>query len=248
MSGDQPKPDTEQRPAPPESAGSQPAYDRFIDSQAALDGELGPSIEAPPVDSAHGTRPSRKSAWLAMGAVAVALGLLWLAPGISEQNVAQNPSSVSGDQGYGNDEADAETDALAKGKPAPLQFTMKDMNGIDVKLASFKGKVILLNFWATWCGPCRLEMPEIIHRSENTTGLLVIAINVQETEEQVAAFANDFKMTMPIVRDVDAEIRDLYKVRGMPTSVFIDRQGKVSAYREGVMSPKLLEELLTPIL
>jgi thiol-disulfide isomerase/thioredoxin len=143
--------------------------------------------------------------------------------------------------------ADNSATGIEKGKVAPnFRMQLKDDQGLY--LSDLAGQPILVNFWATWCGPCRLEMPEIIHHSENTPGLLVIAINVQETEEQVAAFANDFKMTMPIVRDVDAEIRDLYKVRGMPTSVFIDRQGKVSAYREGVMSPKLLEELLTPIL
>jgi hypothetical protein len=71
---------------------------------------------------------------------------------------------------------------------------------------------------------------------------------VQETEERVAAFASDFNLPMPVVRDVDAEIRDLYEVRGMPTTVFVDRSGKVSTYREGVMSPAMLEELLQPIL
>jgi thioredoxin-related protein len=78
--------------------------------------------------------------------------------------------------------------------------------------------------------------------------LLVIAINVQEEEGPVSGFANDFNMTMPVVRDVDAKIRDLYQVRGMPTSVFVDRAGKVATYREGVMSPSMLESLLTPIL
>jgi hypothetical protein len=91
-------------------------------------------------------------------------------------------------------------------------------------------------------------MPEIVHHAENTPDLLVIAINVQEEEGAVSGFANDFNMTMPVVRDVDAKIRDLYHVRGMPTSVFVDRAGKVSTYREGVMSPSMLESLLTPIL
>jgi thiol-disulfide isomerase/thioredoxin len=105
----------------------------------------------------------------------------------------------------------------------------------------------MVNFWATWCGPCRLEMPEIVHRADNTPDLVVIAINVQETQEPIAAFASDFNMTMPIVRDQDAAIRDLYQVPGMPTTVFIDRAGKISTYRKGVLSPSMLQEYLALI-
>src|SRR4051812_17455828 len=126
-----------------ESDGSQQAYDRFVDGQAALTGELGESVEPP--------RPSRKSAWLAMVAVVVALGLLWLAPGVGnrarQQPAASSADPDAGQPGDATIDPDAAADALATGKPAPLQFTMQDMNGVDVKLASFKGKVILLNFW-----------------------------------------------------------------------------------------------------
>jgi hypothetical protein len=91
-------------------------------------------------------------------------------------------------------------------------------------------------------------MPEIVHHAEAVTDLLVLAINVQEEAAPVAAFAQDFNMTMPVILDEEAKIRDLYQVRGMPTSVFVDRAGKVATYREGVMSPAMLEEYLTPIL
>src|SRR4051812_13208032 len=90
-------------------------------------------------------RPSRRSMWLAMGAVAVALGLIWLAPGIG---VHQEEGTASERVTEYPGEPD---DMQATGKPAPLHFTLKDMNGADVKLESFKGKVILVNFWATWC-------------------------------------------------------------------------------------------------
>jgi thiol-disulfide isomerase/thioredoxin len=143
--------------------------------------------------------------------------------------------------------ADNSATGIEKGNTAP-NFRMQLSDEQGLYLSDLVGRPILINFWATWCGPCRLEMPEIVHHAETAPDLLVIAINVQEEEEPVAAFAGDFNMTMPVVRDVDAKIRDLYQVRGMPTSVFIDREGKVSTYREGVMSPNMLEELLTPIL
>jgi thiol-disulfide isomerase/thioredoxin len=143
--------------------------------------------------------------------------------------------------------ADNSTTGINAGDVAPnFRLQLSDEQGLY--LSDLQGRPVLLNFWATWCGPCRLEMPEIVSYAENNSDLLVIAINVQEQPEPIAAFANDFNMILPIVRDADAEIRDLYQVRGMPTSVFIDRQGKVSTYWEGVMSPSKLEEHLAAIL
>jgi thiol-disulfide isomerase/thioredoxin len=136
---------------------------------------------------------------------------------------------------------------INKGDVAPnFRLQLSDDQGLY--LSDLVGHPILINFWATWCGPCRLEMPEIVTHANNDSDLDVLAINVQEEEEPVAAFAGDFNMTMPVVRDVDAEIRDLYQVGGMPTSVFIDRQGKVVTYWMGVMSPSKLEELVAGIL
>ncbi|MCC6456571.1 MAG: TlpA family protein disulfide reductase [Caldilineaceae bacterium] len=142
---------------------------------------------------------------------------------------------------------DNSTTGINKGDVAPnFRLQLSDDQGLY--LSDLAGHPILINFWATWCGPCRLEMPEIVSHANNDSDLVVLAINVQEQQEPIAAFAGDFNMTMPVVRDVDADIRDLYKVGGMPTSVFIDRQGKVVTYWMGVMSPNKLEELVAGIL
>ncbi len=143
--------------------------------------------------------------------------------------------------------ADNSTTGINKGDVAPnFRLQLGDDQGLY--LSDLAGRPVLINFWATWCGPCRLEMPEIVAHANNDSDLVVLAINVQEEQEPIAAFAGDFNMTMPVVRDVDADIRDLYKVGGMPTSVFIDRQGKIATYWMGVMSPSKLEELVTGIL
>lgn len=136
---------------------------------------------------------------------------------------------------------------LRAGDIAPnFRLQLDDREGLY--LSDLVGHPILINFWATWCGPCRLEMPEIVHRSSTASDLIVLAVNVQEEPDPIAAFASDFNMTMPVVRDVDAKIRDLYQIRGMPTSVFVDREGKVASYWEGVLTPSRLEELLAAIL
>jgi thiol-disulfide isomerase/thioredoxin len=143
--------------------------------------------------------------------------------------------------------ADNSVTGVNAGDIAPnFRLQLNDDQGLY--LSDLANRPILINFWATWCGPCRLEMPEIVRHSAANQDLLVIAINVQEELAPVEAFASDFDMTMPVVLDTDGEVRDLYQVRGMPTSIFIDREGKVSTYWEGVLSPSKLEECLTLIL
>lgn len=143
--------------------------------------------------------------------------------------------------------ADNSTTGIQPGKIAP-NFRLQLDSDQGLYLADLVGRPILINFWATWCGPCRQEMPEIVHHANTNQELVVIAVNVQESVETIAVFATDFDMNLLVVRDTDAEIRDLYQVRGMPTTVFIDRTGQVSTYREGVMTAEMLEELLTPII
>jgi thiol-disulfide isomerase/thioredoxin len=244
MDVDQPQPpDAERRPPVPEPpAGSQPAYERFAEGQAALDHELGDTIEPP--------RPSRKSAWLAMGAVVVALGLLWLAPGVGEQGAPQESSTTSGDPAAGED-TDAETDALAKGKPAPLHFTMQDMNGVDVKLASFKGKVILLNFWATWCHPCRAEIPDLVAlQQQYGEDLVVLGVSIDDPLNKLKPYATEMHMNYPVLVGKDRQdVQDAFgPLWGIPVSVFVDRDGKIWKRHSGIASKAQMEREIKALL
>jgi thiol-disulfide isomerase/thioredoxin len=143
--------------------------------------------------------------------------------------------------------ANNSTTGINPGQSAPnFRITIGDKQGLY--LSDLVGRPVLINFWATWCGPCRIEMPEIIQRAAQNPDLLVLAVNVQEEKDTVAAFAGDFRMMMPVVLDEDAKIRDIYQVRGMPTSVFVGRDGKVSSYHAGVMSSSMLDDFLMPIL
>src|SRR5262245_53268574 len=90
----------------------------------------------------------------------------------------------------------------ADAKPANLDFTMKDMHGIDVKLSDFKGKVILLDFWATWCGPCKYEIPGFVELQDKygPKGLQVLGVSVDDPREKLAPFADHYRINYPILQ------------------------------------------------
>ena len=106
----------------------------------------------------------------------------------------------------------------------------------------------MINFWASWCGPCRIEMPDIVRQASDRADLVVLAINVQEDLDRVQTFVEEFQMSIPVPLDKRGDVRDLYQVRGMPTSVFIDRDGTVASTWAGLLTPDKLAELLNQIL
>ena len=136
---------------------------------------------------------------------------------------------------------------LAVGETAP-NFQLKDEDGHTVWLQDLKGQPVMINFWATWCGPCRIEMPDIVNQARETEDLIVLAVNVQEDLEAVQKFAEEFEMLLPVPLDKKGDVRNLYQVRGMPTSVFIDRDGNIAATWAGLLTPDKLSELVAKIL
>jgi peroxiredoxin/outer membrane lipoprotein-sorting protein len=114
-------------------------------------------------------------------------------------------------------------------------FKLKDLEGEEVHLRSLRGQVVLLNFWASWCGPCRLEMPVIekLHQQFKGKGLRVFGIN-DEDFETISEYLREYEYTFPTLIDEDQKAARLYRVRGIPTMVVIDRQGTVSHYRVGL--------------
>lgn len=115
------------------------------------------------------------------------------------------------------------------GQPAP-DISLMDMQGNQVSLSQFKGKVVILNFWATWCPPCREEMPsmEKLHRDFGEKGLVILAVNVEENGRQaVEAFLKKTPYTFPILFDGDKTAQNTYGVFRFPESFIIDRNGNV---------------------
>lgn len=175
-----------------------------------------------------------------MGALLVALTLFGMLSGRDYDPAAPPPAADSGPL------ADPESSAgLTVGQDAPLAFTLKDVNGVDVNLASFKGKVILINFWATWCGPCRVEIPDLVEL-QNTyrDDLVVLGIDVLDEFSRVAAFARELKVNYPMLdANTREEVEKAYgPMWGLPTSVVIDREGKVHRKHSGIATKEQFEE------
>jgi DsbE subfamily thiol:disulfide oxidoreductase len=114
--------------------------------------------------------------------------------------------------------------------PAP-DFTLSNLEGKKVSLKDYRGKVVFLNFWASWCGPCRSEMPDMdkLYREFKGKGFEIVAVNVKDKQPDAVAFLKQTKVSYPIMLDPAGEVGLLYGAWGMPASYLIDRQGVVLA-------------------
>lgn len=116
-------------------------------------------------------------------------------------------------------------------KPPAPPFTLPDGEGGELSLADLEGKVVVLNFWATWCPPCRKEMPSMQALWETLRGdsFELLAVNVGEDDDQVFAFRYSFEppLEFPIVIDADSEVTGRYPVTGLPTTFVVDKQGRL---------------------
>ena len=125
---------------------------------------------------------------------------------------------------------------LAGPAPAPAPaFTLASRAGQDVSLAQYKGQVVMLNFWASWCGPCRQEMPllESIYKKYNKMGFTMIGVNVEPDSNAANQWLKATPVSFPILYDRDSKVSKLYDVAGMPSTVIIDRSGKLRVLHRG---------------
>lgn len=130
------------------------------------------------------------------------------------------------------------------GEPAP-EFTLETPDGELVSLSDYRGQVVVLNFWATWCTPCRKEMPEFqalweAHEAEGD--VVVLAVNLQESAGNVTEFVDEFGLTFPVVLDSGGDVLDQYGLPGLPGTFFIDAEGVLQARVLGPLSGERLDE------
>lgn len=192
-----------------------------------------------------------RSAVLPLGIIAVILGGLWYwdargdsqsasdAYGVVELPVDKNPTDRS--------------PAPEVGRAGP-DFLLERPEGGTLRLSDLQGQPVILNFWATWCAPCRAEMPELVaaYAQFRDEGLIIVAVNLQETNGQVLDFAEEFGIDFPIVVDRDGELKDVWRlggpVDGIPTSYFLDETGVVQDLFLGPLTEDGLTERIESLL
>ncbi len=208
-------------------------------------------------------RPQRRREWsgwvrsivLPFVIVAAIVAGLWYF-----QNRDSSPS-VAGTGEFGTVELPAAKNVTGKspsgqkGRAAP-DFILERVGGDGgaLRLSDLQGRPVLVNFWATWCPPCRDEIPEIVraYEAHKGEGLVVVAVDLQEADETVRDFAEEFGMTFPIVVDRTGEVAQTWHVggpiRGIPSSYFVDASGVIQELFYGPMTDDIIEGNLTEIM
>ena len=127
--------------------------------------------------------------------------------------------------------------AVAPMSVAP-DFTLRSMSGSNLRLKEQRGNVVMINFWATWCGPCRQEMPHLnkLHDKYSPAGFVLLGVNVDEDTRYAAEVAKKLGIRFPVLLDTDKAISRLYDLSTMPSTVLIDRDGKVRYVHRGYLA------------
>jgi thiol-disulfide isomerase/thioredoxin len=171
------------------------------------------------------------------------LSVFALVSGAAILLLADTTSTVSDTASLINVRADQEA--------APL-FTSTDLDGKAFDLAAYKGKVLVLNFWATWCGPCRREIPDFIQLQDEygSGGLQVVGIALDEQGASIVKpFAEKFKINYPVVVDAKSEVAALYgQMNAIPVTIIVDRSGKIRSRQVGMRTKAQIEALAVPLL
>ncbi len=127
--------------------------------------------------------------------------------------------------------------ALAPATTAP-DFTLHAMTGANLQLKDQRGRVVMVNFWATWCGPCREEMPQLnrLYEKYRASGFVLLGVNVDDDTSKAAEVAKKLGLTFPVLLDTDKKVSKLYDLSTMPSTVIIDRDGKVRYVHRGYLA------------
>jgi peroxiredoxin len=129
-------------------------------------------------------------------------------------------------------------------------FTLRDLDGNEVELRDYAGKTVLINAWATWCPPCRAEMPMLVdaYQERKGNGFTILSINAGETRDEAAAFAAEYGMDFPVLLDSDSALLDSLLIDSLPTTVLVGTDGVVKAVHIGLLSPEVFASQITPLI
>lgn len=179
--------------------------------------------------------PGRLSALLLIGFGLIAIGVMFIL-------LLDKPSASASTQDFSTIPAKVDY-------PAP-ELTLTDLDAEAVSLVDYRGEVVLVNLWATWCPPCREEMPALLafHEKYKSAGFVLIAIDQGELLEQVLPFVNEFNLTFPVWMDQRSEASRAFNTMNLPSSYVIDRNGQVRLMWIGGISEKNLEKYVPDLI
>ena len=182
-----------------------------------------------------------KPKWVFLGAAVLALGLLAL-PMLRGQGGGETMKTAASAESKA-----ASCDATGA---ATFDFVLKDQNNQPVKLAEYKGKVVIVNFWATWCGPCKIEIPDFVklYADYKEKGLVIVGISIDDSPEQLQSFMREFKMNYPVVQ-MRPEVEDAWgPFYGYPTSFVVARDGSICTKHLGPATYQQFESEIKALL
>lgn len=194
------------------------------------------------------TTPDRRPLLVAGGFVALGLAAaLFLFGGSLNDRSATEPGLQSIPEF-------SETTAGSAARPGFVEvgqrvptFQLASLSGETVDLADYEGRPMLLNFWATWCPPCRMEMPHLERASRDyaDAGLVVVGVNQQESTRQVTSFVEEMGLSFPMLVDPDGRVGSSYGASSLPMSVFVDAEGRVTAVHRGGLTQAQIDDYLS---
>jgi peroxiredoxin len=202
-------------------------------------------------------QPNQTIRYVAMAVTVVALLAISI-PFVWQHSVEAEPGIAAGLAVAPVASHDAAAEAPGKdaacaadAKPANMDFKFKDLDGKEVPLSSYKGKVVLLNFWATWCGPCKAEIPGFVElQAKYKDKLTVVGLSVDDPADKARAFATEYKINYPILLgDGDEAVQDAYgPIWGIPASFIISKDGKVCRKHLGIAPKAVFEKELVALM
>jgi peroxiredoxin len=213
--------------------------------------------QPPPPDQQEQPSPSSRIRFAAIAATAIALVAVSV-PFVWEEHVvdatptaAVEPVAPVASHDAVPASAANDTACMANAKPANLDFTVKQLDGQDVKLSAYKGKVILLNFWATWCGPCKAEIPGFVElQAKYKDDLVILGFSVDDPADKARAFAKEYKINYPVLLGEGREdVQDAFgPIWGIPASFVISRDGRVCRKHPGIAPKAVFEKEIVALM
>jgi thiol-disulfide isomerase/thioredoxin len=213
----------------------------------------GPLQDAPAATPVAPPTSGSKMRMVAIGATAVALLGISI-PFVWQPHAESDPAAVIAADVTPAASHESSPDAgacIADAKPANLDFTFKDLDGKNVALSSFKGKVLLLNFWATWCGPCKAEIPGFVElQQQYGDKLAIVGFSVDDPADKAKAFATEYKINYPILLgEGREELQDAYgPIWGIPASFLISKDGKVCRKHLGIAPKSVFDKEIAALM